>query len=282
MPKYHVINYDTFLPRLVEGLRKAWEEVRRQRPGETFYMFGIATDSDVVVLTPFWNTEEKYVAEGNLEYPIEKWVVPEHGYGPCKYTKSLQDEVNRYFHEVMQGRVDTDIAFQKRKARLLKIFEQALVQLDMEGFFGKGDKRHQVLLMIDRGDADEDEERYMLQVIKRINPRQSTAGFFAALKAQQKENAAEKREQEGNERPIKALATAFLRREKRTYDRWLHASRVHTVTPYLLEVLGEETTPDELWEVCYEAKNEPNGSLHGPGVLLVLVNPATGNCVIAP
>jgi hypothetical protein len=50
LSKHHVIDYDTFLPRLVSGLRQAWDEVRRRRRGETFYMFGIATDSDVVVL----------------------------------------------------------------------------------------------------------------------------------------------------------------------------------------------------------------------------------------
>ena len=72
MPKHHVIDYKTFLSRLVSGLRKTWEQVRRQRPGETFYLFGIATDSDIVVLTPFCNTEERYAAEANPEYPINK------------------------------------------------------------------------------------------------------------------------------------------------------------------------------------------------------------------
>ena len=46
MAKTHVIDDEAFLPRLVAGLRKAWREVRAKRPGETFCLFGIETDSD--------------------------------------------------------------------------------------------------------------------------------------------------------------------------------------------------------------------------------------------
>jgi hypothetical protein len=278
VPKHHVINYDTFLPRLVAGLRKAWEEVRRQRPGETFYMFGIATDSDVVVLTPFWNTEEKYAAEGNPEYPTDKWVVPEEGYAYCKHTHVLQKEVNRYVFEDHRGESDSD--FEKRKARLLKVFEQALAQLDSEGFFGKGKKRHQVLLLIDRGDCSEEETHYMHQVIRRINPPQSRAAYLAALKEQKRKVAAGGRQ----EKRVKALATAFLRRQKRSFDRCDEAYRVanEAVIPHLGKLLPGKRTPEELWEVFFEAKNEPGGRSHAPGQILVVVDPGTGNCAIEP
>jgi len=168
MPKHHVIDYETFLPRLVSGLRQAWEEVRRGHPRETFYMFGIATDSDVVVLTPFWNTEENYAKKGNPEFPADKWVVPEEGYAPCKYTDALQTEVNRYLFE--DHRNEPDRLFEQRKARLLKIFEKALVQLDSEGCFGTGKKRHQVLLLIDRGDCSQAETRCIASSSGSIRP----------------------------------------------------------------------------------------------------------------
>lgn len=280
MKKHHVIDYDTFLPRLVSGLRQAWEKVRRQRPGETFYTYGIATDSDVVVMTPFWNTEEEYARTGDPAYPVAKWAVPEHGYAPCKYTSALQDEINRYVFE--DHRDDAEGVFEKRKARLLKIFEQGLVELDEEGFFGKGKERHRVLLQIDRGDCDDAEARWMLGVVKRINPGASCAPYFAALKNQQKFDAERERGKQQGEKPIKDLAIEFLRREKKKFDSFMHVHQFDTVTPFLLKMFGQKTAPAQLWEVCFNARGEPDGRLHGPGVLIVLVDPQSGRCVIAP
>lgn len=72
MTKHHVIDYETFLPRLVEGLRKTWEEARRERPDETFYMFGISTDSDATALVPFCYTEEQYAEQGESKISHRK------------------------------------------------------------------------------------------------------------------------------------------------------------------------------------------------------------------
>ena len=38
MASHHVIDYDSFLSRLVAGLRKAWQEVRAQRADEVYLM----------------------------------------------------------------------------------------------------------------------------------------------------------------------------------------------------------------------------------------------------
>ena len=282
MAKYHVINYQTFLPRLVSGLRKAWEEVRRRRLGETFYMYGIATDSDVVVLTPFWNTEEKYAAEGNPEYPTGKWDVPGEGYEPCKYTAALQQEVNRYVLE--DHTAEPDSVFERRQRRLLKIFEQALMQLDSEGFFGTGKKRNQLLLIIDRGDCSAEETRYMHQVIKRINPKASTAKYFAALKEQERKDAAREREKQRAAKQSKDLATVFLRQQKRAFDCYAFANPIEdgAYRRRLAKLLPGKRTPAELWEVWFEAADEPSGQAHGPGMIFVLVDPATGNCAFVP
>jgi len=282
MPKHHVIDYDAFLPRLVSGLRQAWERVRRQRPRETFYMFGIATDSDLVVLTPFWNTEENYAAKGNPDYPTDKWVVPEEGYSPCKYTAVLQDEVNRYVFE--DHRHEPDSVFEKRKARLLTIFEQALVQLDSEGFFGTGKKRHRVLLMIDRGDCGANEIRYMHRVIKRINPRQSATRYFAALNQQKRNDAARLLKEVRAAKRSRALATAFLRRIKRPIDRYRVTLRIEDEedVPRLARLLPGKRKPGDLWEVWFESKREPGGQMHAPGMIFVVVDPASGSCAIGP
>jgi hypothetical protein len=284
MPKHHVIDYDTFLPRLVSGLRQAWEAARRRRARETFYMFGIATDSNVVVLTPFWNTEENYANKGKREFPADKWVVPEEGYAPCKHTAALQTEVNRYVFEDHTKEPDT--VFEKRKTRLLKIFEKALVQLDSEGFFGTGKKRQQVLLLIDRGDCSQAETQYMHRVIKRINPPQSRAKYFAAIKEQKRKDAAREREERRRGKRSKLLATAFLRRQKRPFDRFRFGHPIHdddkAYSARLARLLPGKQAPDRLWEVWFESEKNPGGQMHGPGMIWVVVDPVSENCALGP
>jgi len=185
MAEHHVIDYDGFQTRLISGLRKAWEEVRAQRPNETFRVFGVATDSDITDLTPFCQTDEQFAAEGGDERePIEKFALDEeaelHGAG-SEHTSDLADEVNRYVFEDHSD--DPEGAFEERKERLLEIFESALVQLDAEGLFGTGDQRHQALLTVWIVDADEEEEEYMWDAMRRMNPPESTAEFFELLQA---------------------------------------------------------------------------------------------------
>ena len=286
MAKHHVIDYDNFLPRLFAGLRKAWQQVRRQRPQERFYTFGIETDSDITDLYPLCNTEEEYQSQGGGSQPVTmKWLscLDEDSdlYRAGKqHTDALARELNRYVFE--DHSKDPASAFRERKQGLLKIFEQALGQLDEEGFFGSGKKRQQVLLKIEFVDPSDTEWEFMLKIIKRINPPESMAKFFAALEQEEGERAAGEAEKQQHQGPIKALATAFLRRQKRPFDTCWGAQRIDTVTSFLLGILGEKKAPEELWEVNFDAKNEPDGRLHGPGQLAVYVIPASGKCVIAP
>jgi len=128
----------------------------------------------------------------------------------------------------------------------------------------------------------------MHQVIKRINPPQSRAAYFAALREQKTKAAAqereEQREKQHEQKPIKSLATAFLRREERSFDRCSHVYREQHKANIrqLAKLLPGKGTPAELWEVCFKAKDEPGGKMHGPGIILVIVDPRTGNCAIAP
>jgi hypothetical protein len=286
MAKHHVIDYETFLPRLVAGLRTAWQDIRRQRPDDTFYTFGVETDSDITDLYPLCNTEQEYAAQGGGSEPsVDKWIgvlseESELYRAGSKHTAPLAQEVNRYVFED-HGK-DPKGAFLERKKRLLKVFEQALVQLDEEGFFGSGRKRAKVLLKIEFVDYSDAEWKHMLKVIKRINPPESTAAFFGALEREEEEDAAKEAAKQQREGPIEALAIAFLRREKRPFDACWSARKVEEVTPFLLGILGEKRPPAELWEVSFDAKNEPGGRFRGPGQLAVYVLPATGKCVIAP
>src|SRR5207248_2256260 len=143
----------------------------------------------------------------------------------------LAQEVNRYVFE--DHSKDPQGAFLDRKKRLLKIFERALMQLDEEGFFGSGKKRHKVLLKIELVDPSDAEWKHMLKVIRRINPPESTAKFFAALEREDEDTAAEEVEKGRRDEPIKALAIEFLRRQKRAFDTCWGVRRIEA-TPFLL------------------------------------------------
>ena len=174
------IDYDSFEAKLVPALRSAWQEVRKDRPDETFYMYGIETDSDAVTLTPFCNSVEQFAAEhGEPEYPIKKWAVDQESelYGAGRaHTSELQDEVNGFLTED-----ESDDAYQARKTRLLETFETALIQLDLEGLFGVDEARNNVILMIDIGDADDDEWDYMIGALSRLNPEESISEYLELL-----------------------------------------------------------------------------------------------------
>jgi hypothetical protein len=286
MAKHHVIDYDTFLPRLVAGLRKAWQQVRRQRPDETFYTFGVETDSDITDLYPLCNTEEEYRSQGGDSEPaVMKWVgcleeESELYRAGEEHTNALAREVNRYVFEDHGN--DPEGAFLDRKRKLLRIFEKALVQLDEEGFFGTGKKRNGVMLKIEFVDPSDAEWKHTLKVVKRINPPESTAAFFVALNRQEEEDAARETEKQRRDEPIKRLAIDFLRKIKRPFESSFSVRRIEPVTPYLLKCIGEASPPDALWEVSFDARNEPAARSHGAGVLIVYVIPESGKCVIAP
>jgi hypothetical protein len=275
----HVIDYDHFLARLVEALRRAWTEVRAQRPDERFYLYGIGTDSDVVVMTPLCNTEEQFAREGNPRYPLDRWVVHEELYGAGRaHTSGLEDEVNHYILE--DHRDDPDSIVQMRKERLLEVFEKTLAQLDTEGFFGSGKQRHGVLLKIDRGDCSPEEWQWTLETIRRLNPPESSAAFFAAVKQAEQQLAATTLSAER----IAEVATEFLRQEKRAFERCLGAAPVRNeaMVPHLVKLLPGQRATGNLWQVTFAAKDEPDGRMHGKGVLVVLVDDGSGRCVIEP
>jgi hypothetical protein len=274
MARHHVIDYDAFLSRLVMGLRNAWQEVRSKRPGETFYLFGIETDSDITDLYPLCNTEEQFAAEGGRREPsIGKWFMDDDAAlyrAGRKHTNALAKEVNRYVFED-HGK-DPKRAFLNRKRRLLNGFEKALVKLDEEGFFGTGRKRSKVLLQISFVDPSDAEWRYMLKVIKRVNPPESTAAFFALVLQQEQERASERI----GEQSVAALATKFLRRENRSFGRrtGVYPVRNEAIYPFLTRLLGQKETPKEIWQVMFEGRDA------GADPIVVVVDPATGNCAI--
>lgn len=174
------LNLDTFEDRLVDALRIAWTEIVATRPNETFFMFGIETDDDRVLLTPFCNTEETAELENPeiKEYPLAKWaVMPESSlYG------AGQEHIEELATELNQGAFADDNWNTRKQNRVTKIFENSLVRLDSEGLFGKGQKRERVILSVAICDADSKGEKEMLRIMKRINPPESLKPYFEAEK----------------------------------------------------------------------------------------------------
>jgi hypothetical protein len=180
------IDYSIFQSRLEDGLRKAWQEVRASRPDEHFYLYGIETDSDAVVLTPFCNTIEQVARECedddlDAESEFDKWIVDQESvlYGAgAEHTNELQDEVNQF---VFLEEPEPEGAADERRDQLMLVFERALIALDREGFFGSGEDRDNVVLKLEIVDADEDEWDFMVASMKRMNPPKSLERFLALL-----------------------------------------------------------------------------------------------------
>lgn len=180
MSEPHVIDYETYYQRLLSGVRATWNNLRSSRPDETIYLFGLSTDSDTVVLSLFANTEEQFAKEnGAPEYPIEKWYVNEesalHRIGQS-HMEDLEDEINRFVFEQ-----ESEAAFEERKSRLMQMFEQVFVDLDSEGLFGEGADRHNLLLLLEIVDAEEEEWNTTIEILKRINPPESVKEYLQAL-----------------------------------------------------------------------------------------------------
>lgn len=289
----HVIDYDSFLSRLVAALRKTWQEVRARRSDETFYMFGIQTDSDVTDLTPFCQTHEQYRAEkGSAEARIEKWAVDQDSelYGAgSQYTSGLAGELNRYVFEDHSD--EPQSAFEERRDRLLKIFERSLELLDAEGLFGTGNERRQMLLLVDIVDADEDEWQYMLGAMKRINPPGSTRELLALIDEAEEEMDSDVTGKAATEQEVIAMASGYLRDEGCSFASCRGAFQVHSGPLQILtdaeiaglvDLLPEEPAPNALWKVFFDREPLPPDTADPSNVIAVVVDSGRRNCAIEP
>ena len=91
------------------------------------------------------------------------------------HTKDLQDEVNQF---VFLEESEPEGAADERRDQLMLVFENALIALDQEGFFGSGHDRDKVVLEIEIVDADEGEWDFMVAAMKRMNPPKSLERFL--------------------------------------------------------------------------------------------------------
>lgn len=156
-----------------QAAKQAFTAVRTKHSKESFYVFGLMTNTSAEYLYPVSNTEQalqrtvkKYRAEGakdenagTLRWSFGDWSYTEEG-------EEFFEEVNEWLSEATQFEDLDEDQVEKQVAKLMKSVVAGLSDLDREGFFGKGDERPKVAVMI-VGDLDQGQAREWIQ---QLNP----------------------------------------------------------------------------------------------------------------
>ncbi len=178
------LNLDTFQARLEKACIDYWDTMRNRFSNERFCLFGLATDSDFVILSPLLDSEgaverdasnrrsgQSYVARVSLDCDSEFF-----GQGKEIFDEMCGELNSRY------GASEGRWARSRRLKKLLGIFEESLKNLDAKGMFGTGPERERIILLISIIDADRGEWNTMLKVAKRLNPANVFNQFKASLR----------------------------------------------------------------------------------------------------
>lgn len=166
------IKLDTLQSRLVKSLRKAWKQIQKADKQEHFYIFGLETDSDCLTLTPFCNTlknaQKELGKQLKLHPELKYYVSPDWSYYGVglEQMSSIVDEINQRSPRL------------RVKTKLMKIFEDTLRELDEKRVFGSPKNRSQVLLMVSIIDADEQEQKTVEKIIRRLNTKEAYQPYF--------------------------------------------------------------------------------------------------------
>ena len=160
-----------------EAARQAFEAVRSANPHEHFYYFALVTTGDALRPGPcacslegLERALERYRAKGSaFGAEVLRWSEadsPYHLHG---------DEHFRHVEALLlrdgDHRALSEVAYEEEVARRLQAMEDALRDLDREGFFGTGSERFAVVInVIAPGEEDEDA---ILDRAARLNPAES-------------------------------------------------------------------------------------------------------------
>jgi hypothetical protein len=173
------IDYIRLQKEILSAARQAFSLVRQQHADETFYAFGLATDSDVVTISPISNSEEGLQrlgqAYGEPDLPLWlRWSPDEWEYWGAgdEYFAETRKTVGAWLYED-----EDDGGFVTRKKGFLSVFAAALKELDAEGFFGEGEEREAVTLLLHITDPSDFEVEWMLNHVRELNPEQAYRGY---------------------------------------------------------------------------------------------------------
>lgn len=165
---------------ILAAARQAFSLVRQQHPDETFYAFGLATDGDVVTVSPISNSEEglqrlgKKYNEPDLPLWL-RWSPDEWEYWGVggQYFGSVQKTIGAWLYKD-----EDDKEFVARKKGFLNAFAMALKELDAEGLFGEGKERESITLLLHITDPSDFEVEWMLEYVKDLNPAIAYQGYI--------------------------------------------------------------------------------------------------------
>ncbi|MEM7474209.1 MAG: DUF4303 domain-containing protein [Planctomycetota bacterium] len=160
----NTIDYAELSRKVCGGLRETFAAIIAANPNHSFYSFALWTDDSLQFATPAANTEEGLVATVER---YQKEVDPKHdttstadgmrwAYGdweffPIDDEAGHLDEVNAVLQENFNS--DEDV-FEENLEPLWQALLDGFLQLEKEGFFGTGDARSRVTLLL-VGDLDD-------------------------------------------------------------------------------------------------------------------------------
>lgn len=159
------IDYSKLSTTVRDALRATFTDLLAANPDRSFYTFAIWTDDSLQFLNAAANTEEGLVATVQR---YNKEVDPEYGststlnnirwaHGDWEFFPVDQGEDHLAdINDVLQENFDADEeVFEEQIEPLWKALLEGFLQLEQEGFFGVGDARSKITLLL-IGDLDEE------------------------------------------------------------------------------------------------------------------------------
>lgn len=151
------IDYDKLSGSVCDGLRSAFRDVIDANPEQTFYTFALWTDDSLQFATPCANTEEglastveRYRREVDPEYDTisttngMRW-----SYGDWEFFPIDDDDYLSAVNAVLSENFNADKrVFEEQIEPLWQALLNGFRQLNDEGFFGVGDERLKITLLV--------------------------------------------------------------------------------------------------------------------------------------
>ncbi len=162
---YHMtrIDYAQLSTKVRDALRASFTEVIAAHPDRSFYAFAIWTDDSLQFAHAAANTEEGLAA---TVHRYNREVDPEYGttstrngmrwsYGDWEFFPIEGESHFAEVNDILQGNFNSaEEVFQEQIQPLWQALLAGFMQLENEGFFGTGDRRARVTLLL-AGDIDE-------------------------------------------------------------------------------------------------------------------------------
>ena len=178
------IDYTELSKQVRDALRKTFTGLLASNPDQAFYAFAIWTDDSLQFLSAAANTEEALastvkhyrrevdpVYDTKSTYNGMRWSHGDWGFFPIDDGEEYFSDINA----VLQSNFSADEnVFEAQMEPLWQALLDGFLQLEHEGFFGAGDVRSKITLLL-VGDLDED---VVDQWVAALNPPDVAERYF--------------------------------------------------------------------------------------------------------